>query len=107
MQISKGSLFIDVDGTIIDTTTNLPIQGQVEEVNKQYDAGWFIVITTYRGYNWKVGTMYHATETLRLFKDIGLKYHTIVWDSPNPRVILNDEGCQAIKVKTNVGWNLS
>jgi len=104
IQVSKGTKFIDLDGTVLHTETEKPLPGAVEKINKAYDDGAMIVLTTFRGANWDIIHPFSIPNTGRMLKSIGLKYHQIVWDSPSPRTIINDEEVHAIKHPCNSGW---
>ena len=100
----KGTFFVDLDGTIIHTRTDEALPYAVEKINKAYDEGYIIVITTYRGENWPKSSRYTVEKTEKLLNDIGLKWHKIVWDSPSPRIIMNDEKVVAIQHLQNQSW---
>lgn len=102
--IVRGTLFIDIDGTIVDSGTEEPLPGAVEKINKAYDDGFMIVITTMRGRGYVMESHLSCQETLKLLKGIGLKYHSVIWNCPSPRTIINDEGAVAINHKPNSSW---
>ena len=103
--ITKGTLFIDIDGTIVHTDTEEPLPQAVEKINKAYDEGYVIVLTTLRGSNWAVAHPYSKINTERTLKSIGLKWHEIIWDSPSPRIIINDDTVLALQHQSNKDWN--
>ena len=101
----KGTLFIDIDGTIVHSATGVPLPNVVEKINKAYDKGYFIILTTFRGdKNWDNLSLFSKDNSIQLLKIIELKYHEVVWDSPSPRIIINDDVCVAHQVKENEGW---
>jgi len=102
--IIKGTLFIDIDGTIFNDTTEEPLPFAVEKINKAYNDGYVIILTTFRGENWEVTNRFSKVNSLRLFKSVGLKYHHIIWDSPSPRMIINDDICMAYQHPCNGSW---
>ena len=75
-----------------------------EKINEAYDNGYMVVITTYRGENWGVTSPYSKVNTERLLKSIGLKYHHIIWDSPSPRIIFNDDAVAAYQHPQDESW---
>jgi len=106
---SRGTLFIDIDGTILQwsvgSTDMSPLPYAVEKINTEYDSGRYIVLTTMRGDKFFEPTHRMCkAKTLTLLTSIGLKYHVIVWDSPSPRVIINDEPVRAISHPKNGSW---
>lgn len=102
IKVVKGTIFCDVDGTLVKSMTEEPIVENINQINKAYDEGWKIIITTFRGNeNWNEKSQYNKRFSLILFQRIGLKYHQIVWDSPSPRLIVNDEMVASIKIETN------
>jgi hypothetical protein len=100
--VVKGTIFCDVDGTLVNSGTKEPIQENIDQINKAYDDGYKIVLTTFRGNeNWGANSFYNERFSLILFQRIGLKYHQIVWNSPSPRVIINDDLVSLIKIEPN------
>lgn len=102
--IIKGTLFIDIDGTILHASTEEPLPYAIEKINQAYDDGYVIILTTLRGENWQVTNRFSKVNTLRLLKALGLKYHHIIWDSPSPRIIINDDRAGAYHHPTNGSW---
>ncbi len=102
--MEKGTLFIDLDGTVLHSETEEPLPFAIEAINKQYDEGFLIILTTYRGANWEPTNRFSKINTQRILKSIGLKYHSIIWDSPSPRIIINDDAVEAIQHPTDASW---
>lgn len=107
--ITKHStFFVDIDGTLVKyrkfeelSTAKLePIQEVVDFINKSYDEGCHIVITTAR------------TEPYRLFtkqelESIGLRYHQIIMGlGRGTRVVINDKDPDNPDIDRAVGINL-
>ena len=97
----RGTLFIDIDGTIVDNSTEEALPGAVKKINKAHDDGYTVILTTMRGEGYGQGSKFACASTLRLLKSIGLKYSEIIWNCQSPRTVINDEGCNAIQHKTN------
>lgn len=108
--ITKHStFFVDIDGTLVKyrkfeelSTAKLePIQEVVDFINKSYDEGCHIVITTAR------------TEPYRLFtkqelEKIGLKYHQIIMGlGRGTRILINDKDPDKPELDRAVGLNLT
>jgi len=108
--ITKHStFFVDIDGTLVKyrkfeelSTAKLePIQEVVDFINKSYDDGCHIVITTAR------------TEPYRLFtkqelEKIGLKYHQIIMGlGRGTRIVINDKDPDKPNLDRAVGLNLT
>jgi ribonucleotide monophosphatase NagD (HAD superfamily) len=104
VQGARGALFIDIDGTIVNHGTDTPVPFAVEKINRAYDKGYTIILTTLRGDGWADQTHLTCMSTLRLLKDIGLKYHHIIWNCQSPRIVINDEGAIAINHPANGSW---
>ena len=102
--VVKGTLFIDIDGTILHDRTEEPLLYAIEKINKAYDEGYLVILTTFRGANWEVTNRFSQVNTLRLLKLIELKYHQIIWDSPSPRIIINDDVVASYKHPSNGSW---
>lgn len=102
--VIRGTLFIDLDGTVFHDETEEPLSQAIEKINKAYDDGFIIILTTYRGENWDVTNRFSKVNTLRLLKMHELKYHHIIWDSPSPRIVINDDVCGAYQHPRNEGW---
>lgn len=101
----KAAFFIDVDGTIIRWKDEQPIPSAVATINKWHDEGHVIVLTTMRGDNWPEDSRFHKENSLKLFKEIGLKYDEIIWDCPSPRIVINDDGVGAIDHPRDADWD--
>jgi hypothetical protein len=104
IEVAKGTLFIDLDGTALHSDTEEPLPYAVEKINKAYDEGYMVILTTFRGANWEISSSYSIPNTMRTLKIIGLKHHLIVWDSPSPRIIINDEEVVAYQHPCNGSW---
>jgi histidinol phosphatase-like enzyme len=104
IQIIKATLFIDIDGTIIDAAENeLPFA--IEKINEAYDNDYTIIITTMRGDKYfDEKSRFSKENTLKLLRRLRIKYHEIIWDSPSPRIIINDEGIGTIKHPQYSSW---
>lgn len=100
----RGTLFIDIDGTIVDHGTDEPLPYAVEKINRAYDRGYTVILTTLRGEGYTGDSLYSCASTLRLLKAIGLKYHTIIWNCQSPRIVINDEGARSIEHPSNGSW---
>ena len=104
MRKERGTLFVDLDGTVIDSRTNTFLPGAVEYFAEAKTDGWKIVVTTYRGANWPSGHKFSIDETLNQLTLADFRYDNIIWDSPSPRVLINDAECQAISHECNTSW---
>lgn len=102
--VERGTLFVDLDGTVIDSNTNKFLPGAVDYFSAAQRDGWRIIITTYRGENWPIEHVFGVNATLNQLDTAGFKYDGIVWDSPSPRVLINDAVAQAIQHTPNKEW---
>ena len=91
--IKNPTFFVDIDGTIVkyrkfselDTAVLTPIQDVIDFINKSYDEGSHIVITTARPQSFEVFTKQELEK-------LGVKYHQIVMGiGRGTRVVLNDK----------------
>jgi hypothetical protein len=101
----RRTYYIDLDGTIIDSRTEEPLEGAVEWVNQKFDEGHKIVLTTRRGdEEWPATSRYSNLNTARLLKKIGVQFHQIVYNSPSPRILINDEQAFVCRREPNESW---
>jgi hypothetical protein len=101
------SCFLDIDGTIVHTDTEEPLPGAVKAINELYEKGAMIVLTTLRGDGYAeagYGVRFSRTNTIKMLKRIGLKYHHIIWNCPSPRIVINDDGAKAVNHPKNSAW---
>jgi hypothetical protein len=108
-KITKSStFFVDIDGTIIkyrkfqelETAKIEPIQDVVNLINKSYDEGCHIVITTARPETFR-------SFTINELNHIGLKYHQIVMGlGRGTRILINDKDPDQPSIDRAVGINL-
>lgn len=103
------TFFVDIDGTIVqyrkfnelDTAILTPIQEVIDTVNKYYDEGAIIVVTTARPNSFELFTKQELEK-------IGLKYHQLVMDlGRGTRVILNDKDPENPDIPRALGINLN
>lgn len=105
----RGTLFIDIDGTLLNCSTEEPLPFAVEKINEAYTKGYMIILTTMRGGDSKVSGCDNYPQipcllTIKQLKEIGLKYHTVIWNCPSPRIVLNDEGAIAHNHPRDGSW---
>ena len=93
------ALIFDIDGTLTSFKDHKPLPGAFEMVNRLYDDGHRIIITTRRGdVEFKGHPVYSKQATYAFLRLNELKYHDILFDVPSPRVVINDDGAYAINV---------
>lgn len=102
----QGTIFCDIDGTLVEVGTEEPLPGAIESINRAYDKGFHVVLTTMRCDNWGWGHKWSQKSTERMLEVIGVKYHRIIWGVPSPRILINDEGASAIPLKRDTGFTL-
>ena len=87
------TFFVDIDGTIVkyrkfselSTAILTPIQDVIDFINKSYDEGAHIVITTARPSEYELFTKQELEK-------LGVKYHQIIMGiGRGTRVVLNDK----------------
>ena len=103
------TFFVDIDGTLVvyrkfselATSILTPIQEVVDYVNKQYNSGSVIIITTARPESYR-------DYTIDELQKIGVNYHQLVMDcGRGTRVILNDLDPEQPEILRSVGINLN
>ncbi len=104
IEVVKGTLFIDLDGTVLHSKTEEPLPFAVEKINYAYDTGYVVVLTTFRGKNWDVTSPYSVVNIERTLKSVGLKRHHIIWDSPSPRILINDDAVAVYRHPQDGSW---
>lgn len=107
--IKNPTFFVDIDGTLVQyrkfnelsTSVLTPIQEVIDVVNKYYDEGAIIVITTARPSSYELFTKQELEK-------IGVKYHQLVMDlGRGTRVILNDKDPENDEIPRALGINLN
>lgn len=102
-----GTLFVDLDGTLIKAGTEEPLTENIEQINKAFDEGWLIILTTLRGdKNWDEKSQFNKLNSFGLIRRLGIKHHKIIWDSPSPRIVINDDSARAICIDPNATFKL-
>lgn len=84
-------IFVDIDGTIcsqeIDYVDAVPIQKNINKINKLFDQGYTIVYWTARGQSsrkdWREVTQ-------KQLSDWGCKYHDLRLDKPGFFLLIDD-----------------
>ena len=101
------TFFVDIDGTIVkyrkfselSTATLSPIQDVIDFINKSYDEGCHIVITTARPNNFELFTKQELEK-------LGVKYHQMIMGiGRGTRIVLNDKDPQAPEIPRAWGIN--
>lgn len=92
---------IDIDGTVLLHSTDTPLPGAVEWVNKKYDEGYGIFFFTSR-------PEIDREETEKSLKKNGFKYHMVIHDKPyaGKTYHLDDREFKSILVPRNMGVNV-
>jgi len=99
--------FVDIDGTIVkyrkfselSTSILTPIQDVIDFINKSYDEGCHIVITTARPNNFELFTKQELEK-------LGVKYHQMIMGiGRGTRIVLNDKDPQAPEIPRAWGIN--
>jgi len=99
------TFLVDIDGTIIDQNEN-PLPNAIENLKKLKESGHKIILITRRGdEEWSPGSRYCRKKTLALLRTLSVPYDDIMWDCRSPRVIINDEVCEAINRNRNEPWD--
>ena len=103
------TFFVDIDGTIVkyrkfselSTAILTPIQDVIDFINKSYDDGCHIVITTARPQSFELFTKQELEK-------LGVKYHQILMGiGRGTRVVLNDKDPDAPELPRAWGINFT
>lgn len=105
VQDKKAGIFIDIDGTIIDSKTEEPLENAIECINSWYDQGHTVILTTKRGNEFSNTSRFSQISTERLLRNLGIKYHNIIYNIDSPRILINDKGAYVIKHNENESWD--
>lgn len=101
------TFFVDIDGTIVkyrkfselSTAILTPIQDVIDFINKSYDEGCHIVITTARPQSFELFTKQELEK-------LGVKYHQMLMGiGRGTRVVLNDKDPDAPELPRAWGIN--
>jgi hydroxymethylpyrimidine pyrophosphatase-like HAD family hydrolase len=90
--------FIDLDGTFFKWGTQEPLPGAVETVQRLEAEGNMIVWTTLRD---PQDPVKGYPQTIRAFRELGIKSEAIIWGCPSPRIVVNDDGAFGVNVEQN------
>jgi len=103
------TFFVDIDGTIIryrkfselSTSVLTPVQDMIDYINKSYDEGTHVVITTARPLQFELFTKQELEK-------LGVKYHQIVMGiGRGTRVVFNDIDPEMPELPRAWGINLT
>lgn len=103
------TFFVDIDGTIVKyrkfselaTSVLTPIQDVIDFINKSYDEGCHIVITTARPQSFELFTKQELEK-------LGVKYHQMIMGiGRGTRVVLNDKDPDAPELPRAWGINFT
>jgi hydroxymethylpyrimidine pyrophosphatase-like HAD family hydrolase len=100
------AFFVDLDGTVVRQGTNEVLPGAREMLEKIIEMSGQIVFTTYRGdVNFKGHKIYSKNGALEAIKNLGVKYHSVIFDIESPRVVINDSGAFSINRDMDSSWD--
>ena len=93
MEMGKGTLIFDIDGTIctqeLDYSQAKPIQEVIDKLNKKYDEGYKIVLFTARGT--ETGIDWSEITAVQL-NNWGVQYHDLLFGKPAGLKYIDDKG---------------
>ena len=107
--IKNPTLFVDIDGTLVEyrkfselsESILTPIQDVIDFINKSYDEGCHIVITTARPQSFELFTKQELEK-------LGVKYHQMIMGiGRGTRVVLNDKDPDAPELPRAWGINFT
>jgi ribonucleotide monophosphatase NagD (HAD superfamily) len=88
--------FIDFDGVFFLYSTHIPAPGALEYVKKLKLEGHQIFFVTKRCYGTNNDPNLELSITETKLKELGVTYDGIIGGVSSPRIIINDEGAEAI-----------
>ena len=96
--------FLDLDGTVFFRGTNAFTPGTEQWLKNVKSAGHKIIIVTRRGDEEFEGhSIFSRQSTLKMLKELRIEYDQIVFDVRNPRIIIDDEVCEAYQTERDSG----
>lgn len=99
------SYYFDLDGTLFEHGTNTPLPGAVDMLAKLRRAGAILYITTLRGNKFLDHPVFNPDATAAAVEaHFGIMRWRINFDSPSPRVIVNDSGAGAHNHVPGASW---
>ena len=105
------TFFLDLDGTIFLRGTNKFTPGTEPWLKDIRAKGHKIVIVTRRGNEEFDGhPIFSRESTFQALRELRIEYDEIIFDVKNPRVIIDDEECEAIQAERDKGsdkWKTS
>ncbi len=84
-----------------------PHQESIDNINKAYDLGYYIIVYTARygdrhpGKQWQMG----YEETICWLRDHGVKFHELMMGKPAADVYVDDKACLIRGINGNKDWN--
>ena len=93
--------FVDLDGTLFEFGTNNFLPGTKDFLKFIKENNHQLILTTKRS-DFFDG-VFSKSGTLKTLKELGVEYHSILFGIDSPRIVINDDGCSAINVTTNIG----
>ena len=101
-QIKPGSIVVvDIDGVVMETAgmnyeEAIPIQSNIDKINKLYDMGCIIDYFTARG---TVTGIDYREVTEKQFERFGIKYHSLTFGKPTADVYIDDKALNIADLK--------
>jgi ribonucleotide monophosphatase NagD (HAD superfamily) len=97
------TVMVDIDGTIFKQGTNewLPDAERVMRLMKEQ--GHYIILITARGERSGWPHIYSKKATLEALKEKNVPYDEIIFDSPSPRIMFNDQTVLSAQVDPDEG----
>ena len=109
----KGRLTFNLDGLIVDSTSHkqykhmLPNEISVDNINRAYSEGWYIVVVTdrYKSYtngNIDLPTQMGHNETKQWLRKFGVNFNELVFGDSLKDVYVSNNVCS---IETMDDWN--
>jgi predicted secreted acid phosphatase len=97
------AFFVDLDGTLFHFGTNFFTPGARDFLEWIEENGHQLIFTTRRGDDLEGHPIFDKNKTLEALKRLGIKYNNILFNVVSPRIIVNDDGCEAFQVEKDKG----
>ena len=97
------AFFVDLDGTLFHFGTNFLTPGARDLLTWIEENGHQLILTTRRGDGYEGHKIFDKDKTLEALKVRGIKYEAILFGIHSPRIVINDEECEAFQIPKDKG----
>ena len=102
--------FFDIDGTLCFWGSNNFIPESLATIKKLAQDGHQIILTTRRGDDYDRHSRFGRLSVEKLVEELRLEHSVnvlyVLYNIESPRIVINDDGCTAIKCEKDKGFTL-